>query len=45
MHMGTPLNSRDERHAYVRYVFQKLNAFIVNLAPNTRVGNIAKRWR
>src|ERR1700677_27452 len=43
MHMGTSLNSGDHRHLYVGYVFQKLNAFVVNLAPNARIGGIAER--
>src|ERR1700719_1459983 len=43
MHMGTSLDSRDDRHPYVGYVFQNLNAFVVNLAPNAGIGNIAKR--
>src|ERR1700720_1974272 len=43
MHMGTSLDSRDDRYAYVGYVFQNLNAFVVNLAPNARIGDIAER--
>src|ERR1700719_117912 len=43
MHMGTSLDSRDDRHAYVGYVFQNLNAFVVNLAPNAGIGGIAER--
>src|ERR1700731_1593260 len=43
MHMGTSLDSRDDRYAYVGYVFQNLNAFVVNLAPNARVSDIAER--
>jgi len=27
------LDSRDDRHAYVGYIFQNLYAFIMNLAP------------
>src|SRR5437879_12194713 len=41
--MGTSLDSRDDRHSYVGYVFQSLNAFVVNLAPNAGIGNVAKR--
>src|SRR5580658_6392827 len=41
--MGTSLDGRDDRHAYVGYVFQSLNAFVVNLAPNSGIGNIAER--
>ena len=40
--MGSSLDSRNHRHAYIGYVFQKLNAFVVNLIPNARVGNIAE---
>src|ERR1700719_3775838 len=43
MHMGTSLDSRDDRHSYVGYVFQNLNAFVVNLAPNAGIGDIAER--
>src|SRR6202166_5276435 len=43
MHMGTSLDSRDDRHSYVGYVFQSLNAFVVNLAPNAGIGDIAER--
>src|SRR5271169_6451615 len=41
--MGTSLDGGYDRHAYVGYVFQSLNAFVVNLAPNARVGDIAER--
>src|SRR6266404_1234788 len=41
--MGTSLDGRDDRHAYVGYVFQSLNAFVVNLAPNPGIGDIAER--
>src|ERR1700735_3818394 len=41
--MGASLDSRDHRHAYVGYVFQSLNAFVVNLAPNPGIGDIAER--
>src|ERR1700722_6936879 len=40
--MGTSLNGRDDRHAYVGYIFQSLNAFVVNLAPNPGIGDIAE---
>src|ERR1700756_2286024 len=43
MHMGTSLDSRDHRHSYVGYVFQNLNAFVVNLAPSAGIGDIAER--
>src|SRR6266567_5312453 len=41
--MGTSLDSRDDRHAYVGYVLQNLNAFVVNLAPDAGIGAIAER--
>src|SRR3989441_9181796 len=41
--MGTSLDSRDDRHAYIGYVFQNLNAFVVNLAPNAGIGGIDER--
>src|SRR5690349_19742035 len=40
--MGTSLDSRDDRHAYVGYILQNLNTFVVNLAPNARIGGIAE---
>src|ERR1700722_9560938 len=43
MHMGTSLDSRDDRHSYVGYVFQHLNAFVVNLTPDAGIGDIAER--
>src|SRR6266478_5958950 len=42
MDIRTSFDSRDDRHTYVRYVFQNLSAFVVNLAPNAGIGNIAK---
>src|SRR5580658_3957014 len=42
MHMGTSLDSRDDRHAYVGYIFQNLNAFIMNLTPDAGIGDIAE---
>src|SRR5438477_6618541 len=41
--MGTSLDSRDDGHAYVGYIFQNLNAFVVNLAPDAGIGGIAER--
>src|ERR1700752_1315016 len=41
--MGMSLNGRDDRNAYVGYIFQSLNAFIVNRAPNAGICDIAKR--
>src|ERR1700724_2685633 len=43
MDMRSSFDSRDDRHAYVGYVFHNLSAFVVNLAPNAGIGNIAKR--
>src|SRR6202008_2156280 len=43
MHMGTSLDSRDHRPSYVGYVFQNLNAFVVNLTPDAGIGDIAER--
>src|SRR5580704_7912856 len=43
MHMGSSLDCRDDWDAYVGDVFQSLNAFIVNLAPNAGIGDIAER--
>src|SRR5205807_1966670 len=40
--MGAALDSRDHRNAYVGYIFEELNALIVNLAPNARIGNVAE---
>jgi hypothetical protein len=44
VHMGSSLDSRDDRHAYIGYVLQKLNAFVVNLAPNAGIGDVAEGW-
>src|SRR5580692_8803319 len=43
MHMGASLDSRDDWHSYVGYVFQNLNAFVVNLTPDAGIGDIAER--
>jgi hypothetical protein len=43
MHMGASLDSCDDRHAYVGYVFQNLNTLVVNLAPNAWIGDVAER--
>jgi len=43
MHMGTSLDSRDDRHSYVGNIFQNLNAFVVNLTPDAGIGDIAER--
>src|ERR1700740_1275667 len=42
MHVGTSLDCRDDWDAYVGYVFQSLNTFIVNLAPDAGIGGIAE---
>src|ERR1700720_4744179 len=42
MHMGTSLDCRDDWNAYVGYVFQSLNPFIVNLAPDAGIGGVAE---
>src|ERR1700745_378991 len=42
MNMGTSLDCRDDWDAYVSYVFQSLNTFIVNLAPNAGIGDVAE---
>src|ERR1700751_1946262 len=44
VHMGASFDSRDDRHPYVGDIFQHLNTFVVNLAPNTGIGGVAKRW-
>src|SRR5580704_7776868 len=43
MDMGASLDSGDDRHSYVGYIFQNLNAFVVNLAPNAGIGDITER--
>src|ERR1700723_586772 len=43
MHMSTSLDGRDHRPSYVGYVFQHLNAFVVNLTPDAGIGDIAER--
>src|SRR6267143_4753892 len=40
--MGSSLDSGDDRHAYIGYIFEELSAFIVNLAPNARIGDVAE---
>src|SRR5260370_35120567 len=42
MHVGTSLDCRDDWDAYVGYVFQNLNTFIVNLAPDAGIGGVAE---
>src|SRR6266481_5697963 len=41
VNMRASLDRRDDRHTYVGYVFQNLNAFVVNLAPDAGIGDIA----
>ena len=41
--MGAPFDRRDDRHSDVGYVFQNLNAFVVNLTPDARIGDITER--
>jgi hypothetical protein len=41
--MGASLDRRDHRNPDVRNILQSLAAFIVNSAPDTRVGNISER--
>src|ERR1700723_246706 len=43
MHMGTSLDSRNNRHSYVGNIFQNLNAFVVNLTPYAGIGDITER--
>jgi hypothetical protein len=42
MHVGTSLDCRNDWDAYVGYVFQNLNPFIVNLAPDAGIGRVAE---
>src|SRR5947209_15773094 len=43
VNMRASLDRRDDRHTYVGYVFQNLNAFVVNLAPDAGIGDFAER--
>src|SRR5437870_5092229 len=40
--MSAPLDSRDDGHAYIGNIFEKLNAFVVNLVPNAGIGDVAE---
>jgi|SRR5580698_2452480 hypothetical protein len=40
MHMGASLDCRNDWDAYVGYVFQHLNAFVVNLAPDAGIRGV-----
>src|SRR6266550_6347205 len=42
MHVGPSLDCRDDWDAYVGYVFQSLNTFIMNLAPDAGIGGVAE---
>ena len=42
MHVGASLDGRDDRHTDVGDVFQNLHAFVVNLAPNAGIGDVAE---
>jgi len=43
MDMGTSLDGCNDRHANVGYVFQDLNAFVMDLAPYAGIGNVGER--
>src|SRR5579863_3277039 len=43
MHMRASLDGRDHRDPYISYVFDNLHAFVVNLAPNAGISDVAKR--
>ena len=38
------VEGRDHRNADVRNVLQNLDAFVVNSAPDARIGDISERW-
>ena len=42
MHMRASFDSRDHRHANIHQVFQNLHAFVVNLAPDSWIGDLPK---
>jgi hypothetical protein len=42
--MDSSLDSRDERRACTGYIFEELNAFVVNLAPSARIGDVARGY-
>ena len=42
MHVGASLDSRDQRYANIGYVFDNLGAFVVNLAPDAGIGDVAE---
>lgn len=43
MDMGTPLDGCNYRYANVGYIFQDLNAFVMDLAPYSGIGNVGER--
>src|SRR5580698_5148924 len=43
MDMGAPLDGCYDWHAYIGYVFQNLNAFIMDLAPHAGIGGVGER--
>jgi hypothetical protein len=43
MHVGAPFDRGDDRNANIRQILENLNTFIVYLAPDFRVGNVAER--
>jgi hypothetical protein len=43
MHVGAALDSCDQRHTYAGYMFNNLNAFVVNLASNVGMGDVTER--
>ena len=43
MNVRSSLDGRDHWHAYVRQVFQNLNTFVMNLAPNAGIGDVTER--
>ena len=42
VHVRPSLDGRDQRHTDVRDVLDKLSPFIMNLAPNAGIGNVAE---
>jgi hypothetical protein len=41
--MGASFNRRNHWHAYVCNILDNLNTFIMNLAPNIGIGDVAER--
>ena len=42
VHMGASFNSRNHWHAYVGNVLDNLNTFVMDLAPNAGIGDVAE---